>query len=67
MKDGSQRRKLQTHWQRLYNPVVIWVLRSPFHGLMSGSTMLLSYKGRKSGRTYVTLINYAGMATSCWP
>jgi hypothetical protein len=28
------------------------LLRSPLHGLLSGMLMLLSYTGRKSGRTY---------------
>lgn len=44
--------------QRPYNPVVAWILRSPLHGVMSRSTMLLNYTGRKSGRTYTTPVNY---------
>lgn len=45
-------------WQQLYNPIVIRLLRSPLHGLMSKSTMLLTYTGRKSGRIYTTPVNY---------
>jgi deazaflavin-dependent oxidoreductase (nitroreductase family) len=45
-------------WQKLYNPLVAWLLRSPLHGLMSGSTMLVTFTGRRSGRTYTTPVNY---------
>jgi deazaflavin-dependent oxidoreductase (nitroreductase family) len=43
----------------LYNPMVKFVLRSPLHPLMSGSTMLLTFAGRKSGKQYTTPISYA--------
>lgn len=45
-------------WQKLYNPMVSWLLRSPLHGLMSNSTMLITFTGRKSGKTYTTPVNY---------
>jgi deazaflavin-dependent oxidoreductase (nitroreductase family) len=45
-------------WQSLYNPIVILLLRSPLHRLMSGSTMLITFTRRKSGRTYTTPVNY---------
>jgi len=35
---------------RLVNPVVRLLLRSPVHRLLSGSLVILSYQGRKSGR-----------------
>lgn len=35
-----------------------WLLRSPFHGVMSGSVMLVTVTGRKTGRTYTTPVNY---------
>lgn len=44
--------------QRFYNPLVIWLLRSPLHGAMSRSTLLLTFTGRKSGRIYTTPVNY---------
>jgi len=34
---------------RLVNPVVRLLLRSPLHPLLSGSLVILSYPGRKSG------------------
>lgn len=45
-------------WQELYNPLVALILRSPLHGLMSNSTMLITYTGRRSGKTYATPVNY---------
>ena len=45
-------------WQKLYNPIVSWMLRSPLHGLMSNSTMLITFAGRKSGKSYTTPVNY---------
>ena len=45
-------------WQKLYNPIVSWLLRSSLHGLMSGSTMLITFSGHKSGKTYTTPVNY---------
>ena len=44
--------------QRLYNPLVVRLLRSPLHGAMSKSILLLTCTGRKSGRTYTTPVNY---------
>ena len=44
--------------QRLYNPLVRWLLRSPFHRVMSASTMLLAYTRRRSGREYALPVNY---------
>jgi hypothetical protein len=35
---------------RLVNPVVRLLLRSPLHRLLSGSLVVLTYQGRKSGR-----------------
>jgi deazaflavin-dependent oxidoreductase (nitroreductase family) len=44
--------------QKLYNPIVARILCSPLHAAMSNSTMLLTFTGRKSGRTYTTPVNY---------
>jgi deazaflavin-dependent oxidoreductase (nitroreductase family) len=44
--------------QKLYNPIVAGILRSPLHAAMSNSTMLLTFSGRKSGQTYTTPVNY---------
>ncbi len=42
-----------------YNPLVTWLLRSPLRWLMDRNTLLLTYTGRKSGRTYTFPISYA--------
>ncbi len=40
------------------NPVVKFILNSPLHGLMSRNTVLLEFRGRKSGKTYTTPVSY---------
>jgi hypothetical protein len=45
-------------WQILYNPFVVALLRSPLHGFIRGSTMLLTYAGRKSGKAFTRSVNY---------
>lgn len=41
-----------------YNSIMKWLLASPVHSLVSKSMMLITYKGRKSGKTYTTPVNY---------
>jgi deazaflavin-dependent oxidoreductase (nitroreductase family) len=41
-----------------YNSVVAALLNSPLHGVMSGSMMLITFQGRKSGKTYTTPVEY---------
>jgi deazaflavin-dependent oxidoreductase (nitroreductase family) len=41
-----------------FNPIMSAILKSPLHGLLSRSTMLITVRGRKSGRTYTTPVNY---------
>jgi deazaflavin-dependent oxidoreductase (nitroreductase family) len=41
-----------------FNPVMIWLLHSPLHGMLSKNTMLIAYTGRKTGKSYVTPVNY---------
>jgi deazaflavin-dependent oxidoreductase (nitroreductase family) len=36
-----------------------FVLRSPMHGMVSKSVLLLSFTGRKSGKTYTTPVSYS--------
>ncbi len=43
----------------LVNPGVALVLRSPAHGLLSGSLMLLTVRGRKTGREHTLPVQYA--------
>lgn len=41
-----------------YNPIITALLRSPFHGLVSGLYLLVTFTGQKSGRTYTTPVQY---------
>jgi deazaflavin-dependent oxidoreductase (nitroreductase family) len=40
------------NWQKLYNPFVIFLLRSPLHNLVGKNMMLITVTGRKSGKRY---------------
>jgi deazaflavin-dependent oxidoreductase (nitroreductase family) len=41
------------------NPLVRWLLRSPLHSMLSGSLMLITVHGRKSGKSYTLPVQYA--------
>lgn len=41
-----------------YNSIMKWILRSPLHGLINKSIMLITYTGRKSGKVYTIPVNY---------
>lgn len=41
------------------NFFIKFLLRSPFHGVISRNTLLISYTGRKSGKSYTTPTNYS--------
>ena len=43
----------------LVNPVVRGILRSPLHRLLSGSLMLVTFTGRRSGRRRTNPVGYA--------
>jgi F420H(2)-dependent quinone reductase len=43
---------------RLGNPIVAALLRSPLHGLLDPSMLLLHVTGRKTGRRYDIPVNY---------
>jgi deazaflavin-dependent oxidoreductase (nitroreductase family) len=43
---------------KIGNGTMKFLLRSPFHKLVSGNTMLVTVKGRKSGKAYTTPVNY---------
>lgn len=40
------------------NTIAIRILRSPLHGLLSHNTLLLSFQGRRSGKTYTISLRY---------
>lgn len=49
---------LQAFFNRLGNPILAALLRSPLHAMLDGGTMLVSVTGRRSGRVYTTPVNY---------
>jgi deazaflavin-dependent oxidoreductase (nitroreductase family) len=49
-----------------YNPIMMWILRSPLHGMLSGSTMIITYTGRKSGKMFSTPVNYVREGDVLW-
>lgn len=57
---------------RTVNPLVGLVLRSPAHRLLSGSLLLLTVTGRRSGRSFTFPVGYAQRGdrltvTAAWP
>lgn len=41
------------------NNAMKFVLRSPVHGMVSKSILLITFTGRKSGKTYTTPVSYS--------
>ena len=41
-----------------FDPLMTLLLRSPLHGMLDKSTMLITVTGRKSGVPYTTPVNY---------
>ena len=41
-----------------FNPIMVWLLRSPLHSFVSKQMMVITYTGRKSGKVYATPVNY---------
>lgn len=46
------------NWRKLGNLPVIWLLRSPLHRLVSGSLLVLTVRGCRTGTPYTTPLNY---------
>ena len=42
----------------IINPTMSLLLRSPLHGFWSKSLMLITFKGRKSGKSFTTPVRY---------
>lgn len=40
------------------NDFMAWVLRSPFHGVLSGGMMLITVTGRMTGKAYTIPVGY---------
>jgi deazaflavin-dependent oxidoreductase (nitroreductase family) len=49
---------------RYFNPVARFLLATPLHSLMSGRLMLLTFTGRKTGRSYTTPVSYVRVGDS---
>jgi deazaflavin-dependent oxidoreductase (nitroreductase family) len=43
---------------KIANPFVRLILRSPLHGMMSAAVLLITYRGRKSGKEYTLPVQY---------
>ncbi len=41
------------------NTAMKFILRSPFHGMVSKTILLITFTGRKSGKTYTTPVSYS--------
>jgi deazaflavin-dependent oxidoreductase (nitroreductase family) len=50
---------LQTFLNKIANPWMKWLLRSPLHSIVSRRVVLIEFVGRKSGKTYRTPTMYA--------
>ena len=50
--------KIELWTYKVANPFVKALLRSPLHGLASKNVALLHFRGRKSGREFVTPLSY---------
>ena len=48
------------------NSFMTFMLRSPIHGVMSGSTMLITVTGRKTGKSITTPVNYYREGDTVW-
>ena len=49
-----------------FNPMMVWLLKSPLHGMISKGVMLVSVTGRKSGKTISTPTNYLHDGNTLW-
>jgi deazaflavin-dependent oxidoreductase (nitroreductase family) len=48
------------------NDFMAWVLRSPFHGMLSDGMMLITITGRKTGKKYTTPVGYYREEDCLW-
>ena len=60
--------KLPEQLFAIINPVMRFLLRSPAHGILSDSLMLITFTGRKSGKQFTTPVRYiqAGDTIKCF-
>lgn len=48
------------------NDFMAWLLRSPFHGMLSDGMMLITVTGRKTGKKYTTPVGYYREGENLW-
>jgi deazaflavin-dependent oxidoreductase (nitroreductase family) len=48
------------------NPIMRFILSGPLHGIMSKSVLLITYTGRKSGKTFTTPVQYVESNQEIW-
>jgi deazaflavin-dependent oxidoreductase (nitroreductase family) len=48
------------------NDFMTWLLRSPFHGVLSNGMMLITITGRKTGKKYITPVGYYRENDNLW-
>ena len=48
------------------NDFISWLLRSPFHGVLSNGMMLITVTGRKTGKKYTTPVGYFRENGNLW-
>jgi deazaflavin-dependent oxidoreductase (nitroreductase family) len=48
------------------NDFITWVLRSPLHGMLSNGMMLITFTGRKTGKTYTIPVGYYETDSHLW-
>ena len=49
-----------------FNPMMVWLLKSPLHGFISKNTILTTVTGRKSGKQISTPTNYLRDGNTLW-
>jgi deazaflavin-dependent oxidoreductase (nitroreductase family) len=49
-----------------FNPMMVWLLKSPFHFFISKGVMLVTVTGRKSGKSISTPTNYLRDGNTLW-
>lgn len=50
----------------VYNPIVRWLLQSRFHSWLSKDVLLIALTGKKSGKEYITPVQYASEGSVVW-
>jgi deazaflavin-dependent oxidoreductase (nitroreductase family) len=48
------------------NEFITWLLRSPFHGMLSDGMMLITITGRKTGKKFTTPVGYYREGDYLW-